>query len=178
MRKIICLLLCLLLFVPCAGSAAPVDYSAMSVAELQDIISSARNELLKKTVKADGKLFILEDEDFQIYLTGDGELDWEGKYLLEIVVINNTDIAVTVQFDHIVINGWETYPRKCSVSNIGAGKEKKGNIILILEDAEIFSIDEVEEIELTFSTLDSSTNETKKSYGPITIYYDGSSWSK
>ena len=61
----------------------------------------------------------------QIYLTGRGEMNWRNEYELEIVVINNSSTAVTISFDEIIVNGWETETALVSVRDIGAGKKKK-----------------------------------------------------
>ena len=178
MKKFLAIFLAILLLIPTA-LANGTDYSSMSVTELQQVINEARNELLKKTAQSEGKLFILDENNgLQIYLTGKTEKNWSGAWQLELVVINNTSDNLSVNFDHIVINGWETYGIMTMVTDINAGNKKKDYILLHLEDTDISSISEVEEIKFVFHTFDSSTYRGIKQYGPITIYYDGSNWSK
>lgn len=176
MRKIIGIIFAILLL--CSSALAEgLDYSSLTTTELQDIITATSNELLKRTALSDGKLFIIDEaDDLQIYLTGKGEKNWMGGYDLEIVVINNSSTDVTISFDNIVVNGWETDPFITQVQDIGAGKRKKGSLPITLDDAEISSISEVEEVEISFHTFDPSSYKTLKRYGPFTIYYDGVNW--
>jgi len=178
MKKILGVFLAIVLFCSTA-LAAGTDYSSMTVEELQTVIDAARNALLTKTAQSDGKLFIMDDPNgLQIYLTGKGEKNWLGSYDLEIIVINNGKSAVSISFDNIVINGWETNAFGSQVQDVGAGKKKKDSIPLSFDDTDISSISEVEEVEITFHTFDPSTYKTNGKFGPITIYYDGSNWSK
>lgn len=178
MRKVFGIVLAMLLL--CSSAfATGEDYSSMSVPELQEVINAARNTLLTKTAQADGKLFIMEEDNgLQIYLTGKGEENWLGTYELEIVVINNGNNAVSIAFDNIVVNGWETNTFGESVQDVGAGKKKKDAFPIIFEDTDISSISEVEEVEISFHTFDPSSYKTISEFGPYTIYYDGSTWSK
>ena len=163
--------------IPCSASAEGLDYSALTTAELQDIIADVRNELIERKALSEGNLFLIDEvNDLQIYLTGKGEKDWMGGYNLEIVVINNGSRAVSVSFDHVVINGWETDVWDGLVQDVGAGKKKKGYLPLAFDEADISSISEVEEVEISFHTFDPSTYMNLNHYGPFTIYYDGSNW--
>lgn len=177
MRKIFGIILAVLLL--CSSAFAEgLDYSSLSTTELQGIITAARNELLRRTALSDGKLFIIDEaDDLQIYLTGKGKTNLWDEYDLEIVVINNSSRAISIAFDNIVVNGWETNPISSDmVHDIGAGKKKKDSLPIALDDADLYSLSKVEEVEISFHTFDSSSYETLKNYGPFTIYYDGVNW--
>ncbi len=177
MKRLIGLFLAMLLL-SSSAFAAGTDYSSMSVEELQEVITAARNALLVKTVQSDGKLFIVDEpDDLQIYITGNGETNWMDEFELEAVVINNSSQDVSISFENIIINGWETSPFD-QIQSISAGRKKKDGIPLDFKAAEISSINEVEEIEITFYTFDPSTYNTLKHYGPYIFYYDGTNWSK
>ena len=174
-KLLVVLMVCALL---CSSAlAAETDLSAMSVAELQEVINAARSEILRRTARNDGTLFVVDEADgLQIYITGKGETDWSEAYQLEAVVINGTQQAVTISFDNVVINGWETEPFGNQIPNIGAGKKKKGSIPLTLKDAELTSVSQIEEVEITFHTFDPASYYTIGNYGPYTFYYDGAAW--
>lgn len=166
------------MLMPLAALAEGNDYSALTTTELQDIIAVVRNELLERSALSEGKVFLTDEAaDVQIYLTGKGDYDWNG-YALEMVVINNGDRSISIEFNNIVVNGWETITfRGAYVKDIGAGHRKKAAIPLALDKTDVSSISEVEEVELVFRIYDAlNGDDTLKRYGPITIYYDGSNW--
>ncbi|MBR1643534.1 MAG: hypothetical protein IJ683_14580 [Butyrivibrio sp.] len=178
MKKVLGLLVALLLAaMPLIACAAQIDYSAMSVEELNEVVNSARNEILKKTTAQD-KLYLVDDPSgVSMYLTGNGENGWLGTYDIEVVVINNTTTNLSIYFDNIVVNGWETNALYSSISSTSAGRKQKAALSLQLEEAEISSSDEIEEVEISFHTYDDDYNIVSK-YGPIVFFYDGSAWSK
>lgn len=179
MKKVFSILLVFALLFSSSAFAASIDFSAMSVEELHDIIAEARNELVKKAAKSDDKVFIVDDpEGFSIYLTGKTEIDWMGYYALEVVVINNTNTTQSLSFDNISINGWEVSTIMSGVTDIGAGKKKKDTISLDTASADISSYTEITDVELVFHLYDSETYRTTKSYKAVTLYFDGTNWTK
>jgi hypothetical protein len=109
-----------------AASAEGLNVSSRTPTALQELINTARNEWLRRSAINDGKLFLVDETDgVQINLTGRGEMNRRNEYELEIVVINNRRTAVTISFDEIIVNGWETETALVSVRDIGAGKKKK-----------------------------------------------------
>ena len=178
MKKCLALFLVVVILLSSSALANNIDFSSMSVNELHDIISQAHNELVKKTAKADGKVFIIDDPmGFSIYLTGKGEKNWMDYYALEVVAINNTNKTQSIIFDNISINGWEVSTFITSISDVGGGKKKKDSINLEIEAADISSYTEITEVELVFHTYDSDSWSTIKKYGPVTLFFDGNNWS-
>lgn len=180
---LVSILLVTCMLMPLSASAEGIDYYALTKltnTELQDVINAARNHLLARSARSEGKLDLVNTLDgLQIYLTGKGEMTWQDTYEVEIVVINNTGRDISVSFDHVVINGWETSTVLAGgVFDIGDGKKKRGDINLLLDEAMISSISEVEDVELSFHTFDPSTYTMLRQFGPITIYYDGGNWVK
>ncbi len=179
MKKLLSVLVALVLLLTSSACAAELDFSSMSVSDLQEVINAARNELLKQTAISDGKLFVVDEpNDLQIYITGNGETNWMGTFELEAVVINNSKQDVSIAFENVVINGWETNAFGNQIQNVSAGRKKKDSIPLAFEEAEISSLSQVEEIEMSFYTFDPSTYNTLKHYGPYIFYFDGTNWSK
>ena len=176
MKKLLAVwMVCVLLFT--SAFAAGTDYSEMTVSEILDVMNEARNELLERAARRDGNLFVVNDPDgLQIYITGNGETDWADVYQLEAVVINGTGENITVSFEKIIINGWETVPLGYQIESIDAGRRKKGSIPLILSETDLTSVSEVEEVEICFHTFDPASFLELKYYGPYTIHYDGFFW--
>ena len=143
MKKLLAVwMVCVLLFT--SAFAAGTDYSEMTVSEILDVMNEARNELLERAARRDGNLFVVNDPDgLQIYITGNGETDWADVYQLDAVVINGTGENITVSFEKIIINGWETVPLGYQIESIDAGRRKKGSIPLILSETDLTSVSEV-----------------------------------
>ena len=177
MKKILGIFFAMILL--CSSAfAAEIDYSSMSVDDLQKVIDTARNEVLKKTAQSNGNVFIIDDsKGISMYLTGKNGKNFMDYLELEVVVINNTSKTLTVSFNSITVNGWEVNTMMSTVSDVGPGKKKKDSISFDPSEADISSVNEITEMELTFRTYDSSTWKDENVYGPITIFYDGANWS-
>ena len=90
MKKILVLFVALMMMVMPAMADQP-DYVNMKDDELQTIVDSARNELVKRQLEEDGKILLFEQDGISVYLTGEYETDWMGYILIKAIVINNTD---------------------------------------------------------------------------------------
>ncbi len=156
------------------------DFSAMSIPELQEIITTARKELNNKTAQQDGNIVLVDDPNsgILVYLTGKGEKNtWYNQYDLEAVFVNNTDNYASVDFRHVCINGWEVDIWGSGLDDVGAAKKKKGELVLDFDGADITAISEIEEVEFYVRHYNPSSYETVTEYGPIILYYDGERWS-
>lgn len=176
--RILVVLLCCAMF--SSAHAIDFDFSAMSIAELQEIISAARKELSIKTAEQDERIILVNDPDgILVYLTGKGEKNnWYNQYDLEAIFENSTDNPASISFENVSINDWEVYEWGSELTEVGSTKKKKGRLILSLDDADITSVSEVEEVEFIVRYYDPSSYTTIKEYGPIILYFDGSNWSK
>lgn len=156
MRKIFAFLLSVLLVcLSCAASAEGVDYTAMNDEELHALVDGARNELAKRELNAAEDTVIFEQEGVEVYLTGEHEVLGEAYLDLEAVVINDSDKSISLMVDSASINGWDVF---CDgIYEVSSGKKKKGALEFNLEDAEISSYEEVEDIEISFYLVDNES---------------------
>ena len=176
MKKLICLFL-VFMIIPCTIANAvdyKNDYKEMSDDELKSNLSFLRYELNKRLVKAAKNEYLIEDDDIEIYFTGSGS--YSDKYIdLEVVFVNKTEKPLSIGFDSICINGWETVSYIPSIGSTSAWKKRKDSIRLHFVDADLTSYKEMEEIEVTFHTTDENYRIVKK-YGPIMFNFDGKAW--
>lgn len=171
MKKLIALLLALL-FCACAASASEIDWSGMTDDEIKGIIAEAQAELSKRSPAVEGALPIAEgtvllDRD-GILATLTGKVDTLGSLMtLEVIVENNSAEPIFLNVHSSSINGWEVFG--AGISDIGAGKKKKGDLMFTLDDAGISSPSEIEELELTLSVANADTWSTTFTTDTITL---------
>ena len=177
-------LIAVILFITCFfAMASAEDFSSMSSDDLLSLIRSARNALQAKQAVEEGKVFLLDTEDVQIYLSGNSEESasnqWSGdnlttnKYLdLEVIVINNTGKQLMICADTFIVNGWQVY--------VGAFCEAKGKakvkdkISFIKSDADISSLSDIETIDCVFTAFDSNTYDNfELKNASVSVIYDG-----
>lgn len=176
MKKLLCLFLVFMMIAPCAF--ADTDYSKMSDSELLKIINEARNELNKRITIAGKNKYLVQNNDFEIYFTGNGSYgNWgSDKYFdIEIVVVNKKDQTLNIQFDGITINGWETETLGNQIKGIGPMKKKKDSIKLLYTQADLESYKDMEDIEVAFHTFNEDYRKIKD-YGPFVFDFDGKAW--
>ncbi len=167
MKKLLIVLLCaLLVFTP----ALAEDYSTKSVDELHAIINDVRTELLKRELVIGEKTLLFESNGVSLYLTGDYEDSWAG-FQLNVIVINDSDKTISVTPDNLKasVNGWDV---TCmSSTQVNAGKKLKGYFTFSLDEADVSSVSEIEEIELRLYIYDQDEWETIATLDPITIQF-------
>ena len=171
MKKLFVIMLAVLLLF---SAACAEDFSGMTDEELYNYINLARTELLSRKAKTDEKVYVVNDDNIEIYLTGKKKMDYDG-FKLEIVFINKTDKDLGAHFTHTVVNGWET-SSSTFINLIGAGKKIKDEIEINLEDADLSDYKEIEDMEFEIRIYDSSFNEYKI-YKGILLSFDESDWS-
>lgn len=156
MKKMLSLFLVLLL-VCTAAFAEGLDFPAMTEEELHEIISAARNELTKRELVASEKLVIFEAEGVQVYLTGEHRVYGTDTVFLDLeaVVINDSDVPVSLSTAACSVNGWNVW--NMGISSTSVGKKQKGNFNINLTDAEISSYEEIEEIEFSLYLVNAET---------------------
>ena len=86
---------------------------------------------------------------------------------LEVIVENNSAEPIFLNVHSSSINGWEVFG--AGISDIGAGKKKKGDLMFTLDDAGISSPSEIEELELTLSVANADTWSTTFTTDTITL---------
>ncbi len=173
MKKLISILAALMLLGGIAVSEG-IDYASLTDDQLHEIIDLARNELARRELVAQEKTVLFEQDGVQLYLTGNYKVDeWgEGKHVLQLeaVVVNESDRKISVHIDTVSVNGWNVYGG--SISNIDAGKKKKGSFEIRLYDADIHSYEEIEDIEFSFKVLDESYSRIFSTETPITVHFN------
>jgi len=158
-KKIVAVALMMILCAT-AAFAAEIDWASMTDDEIRSIIAEAQEELAKRAPVAEGALRIAEgtvliDRD-GILVTLTGKIETMGTLMeLEVIVENNSAEPIYVNVSGSSINGWEVFG--AGLADIGSGKKKKGDLMFTLDDANINSPSEIEELELTLSVANADT---------------------
>ncbi len=168
MKKLLAVILVLFMLIPCAIAE---DYSSYTTEDLHRIVDAARNELEKRELIADNNLLIFDDQNVQIYMTGNGR-QWEysgtNYFDLELIVINNTENDIYIDFENLSINGWNV--PSGNFPQTTAGKKKKDKITLSLTAANIQNYSEIEDMEAVVAISVRFTQVYASD--PITIHFD------
>lgn len=174
MKKIFALMLALLLLVaiPCEAFAEMPDFSAMSDEELHALIDAARNEMAARELKAGENVLLFEEDGVQVYMTGNNRAEdyGESAYLyIEVVVINDSGRQIAIVDDGASVNGWNV--TFFGFGGVSAGKKKKGDLELVISDASITTLDEVEDVEIVLQLLDEDSWNVLCTLDPITVLF-------
>lgn len=172
MKKLLSIVLALILLVaiPCEAFAEN-DLSALSDEELAALITDARMELAKRSLKAVADTVLFEKDGVTVYTTGNNTFEDYGdsQYLnVEVVVINDSDKKIAIVDDGASVNGWEV--QYYGIGDISAGKKKRGNIEFVVSDAGISAMEEIDDIEVTFQILDEDSYEVICTLDPVTFF--------
>lgn len=138
--------LLILLLVPftCALGEIP-DFGGMTQAEILDTINAGRNAIILQET-GDGLLRYDTEQGIIIIFTQFNDRFSLSKYnYIEVVIVNDTDIDYNIRCDNLYINGW-----KCDSlvpSEINAHRRMNDEWGFVLADANLSSIDEIEEME-------------------------------
>ena len=174
MKKFISMILILVLSIAATFAFAEgVDVSSMTDEELRAIVDSARNELVKRELTAEADTVLFDAEGVKMYLTGNSRVSSDGEYAyFEVVVVNDTDVEVGITVESASINGWDVFGS--DVYGTSAGKKQKAEMFFKIADAEISTIEEIDDLELTFRLFDSdnSTFITEES-DPVILNVNG-----
>lgn len=169
MKRTVSIFMIIMLLVTSVSFAEEIDYASLSAEKLHKIINLARNELVIRESVAAKDVYLIDEENLKIYLTGNQEIDWMGYLVLGVVVINNTDKTITVGIKNSSINGWEV--DNIFWAQVSANKKKKDELSFKIEDADISAIEEIEEIEIAFYYYrDADDWNTRVETEPVTIH--------
>ncbi|MGI6739158.1 MAG: hypothetical protein ACOX54_07240 [Christensenellales bacterium] len=169
MKRTVSIFMIIMLLVTSVSFAEEIDYASLSAEKLHKIINLARNELVIRESVAAKDVYLIDEENLKIYLTGNQEIDWMGYLALGVVVINNTDKTITVGIKNSSINGWEV--DNIFWAQVSANKKKKDELSFKIEDADISAIEEIEEIEIAFYYYrDADDWNTRVETEPVTIH--------
>ena len=155
---------------PAVALAPQIDYAALTDDELHELIDSARIELTTRELVASEDVVLVDVDGVQLYLTCVYDVHGEGRYVdFAAVMVNGGEGNRGVAIDEAYINGWEVYGS--SLGSIDAGKKQKGDLTFKLEDADISSFEEIEEIEIHFYVYNGDTYETLVRLDPVTLHF-------
>ncbi|HHU02345.1 MAG TPA: hypothetical protein GXZ91_04345 [Christensenellaceae bacterium] len=169
MKRTVSIFMIIMLLVTSVSFAEEIDYASLSAEKLHKIINLARNELVIRESVAAKDVYLIDEENLKIYLTGNQEIDWMGYLALGVVVINNTDKTITVGIKNSSINGWEV--DNIFWAQVSANKKKKDELSFKIEDADISAIEEIVEIEIAFYYYrDADDWNTRVETEPVTIH--------
>lgn len=175
MKRFITICLAILLtLASVAAIAEGIDVSTMTDEELHAIINAARNELTKRELVAAGDLVVVDQDDVQIYMTGNNEMkafDDGGVWLyIEFVVVNNTDTTVNPFVGKSIVNGWDVHGD--GMGKTSAGSRQKVTMRMRVSDGEVSSMEDIEEIVVSFELYDSDNSEMISKTEPVTIHFN------
>ena len=142
MKKLVCITLTLLLLMSAASAAT--SFSTMTTAELMDLLSGARNEIMTRAAKVSGQTFIIDDNNVQIYFTGKGREGWSG-FDMEVAVVNNTKDTIYFSCDCVTVNGWQITGYD-DIPIVYPGNRAIGTICINYKSVGLESISEIEEV--------------------------------
>ncbi len=167
----------MILMMLCGACVAEgIDYASLSDDELHLVISKARNELAKRELNAEKDAVLFEQDGVTVYLTGKDSFE-EDKYDLEyaplkigVILINDSDRNIGVNLKNPAVNGWDV--SSSLAPSVSANKKAKGVIELNVFDAEITSLDDLEELEVSFELYDTDSYDTFAEVGPVTLHFN------
>ena len=139
MKKFIAIILTLMLV---CGAAC-----AESAQELIDIINDARLKLTQYYEPVKDGMILYEDESIKITATsGLYQDEWfSGSVRVDVVIENYIDTNLNCSFQEVSINGWTV---SGYIGEVLAKKKAKTTIMISsLDDTDLESIDEIQEIE-------------------------------
>lgn len=158
MKRIFALILALLLIGSAAFAAVP-DISGCSDDELRQLIDLARNRLYVNALSVEKDAVLVEQDGIKLYLTGEYMTSFSkswGFLYVNCVIVNNNAFEAKVGIENCSINGWDAYGD--GTSSCAAGKKKKVELTFSLYDADISSLDDLEDITFNFYTYNSDSH--------------------
>jgi len=172
MKKVLTFL-CLFLAISFPAIGEDFDYSSATSEKLAQIINDAHNELLLRSVHDDpNKQFLINSEDFKVYITNKEVVDdQQYKHVtIDGVYINDTDSYLDAIFG-VKINGWKVYPNAVIFD---AAPKAKGHIYLLIyyDDAEIDSAEGIEVLELSPSMDDPNNRDKSLFFDKVVLKYE------
>lgn len=174
MKRLFALLLSLLML--CGTCLAEgMDYASMTDEQLHAVIDTARNELVKRELVAAEKTVLFEQDGVTVYMTGDytireSSISDDVYFKINIVVINDSDRDVGINIVNPSVNGWDV--SNAFLSTTTAGKKSKQELTLNVVNAEVKTIEQIEDVEIAFNLYDGSTYKNFAEIAPITLHFN------
>lgn len=171
-KKVLAILM--ICFIFCGSCFA---YSHMTTAGLHNILDQVRIELLKRELSFTDNILVFEDEGVSLYFTGNYQLnvvDEDFTYIyFETILINNSDKEMWLDIPSAYVNGWKVFSGM--IEETAPGKIHKSGIDFTISDANVFTVDDIEEIMFTYAFMDAETYEPYYSPGnSVVIHFEES----
>ena len=171
-KKIIVIIMIFCLIFPCGF--AEQNYTLMTNEELHQVIDLARNELFTREMLYSENQLLFEDENISLYFTGNYQVDgYEDFWYItfEVILINNSEIEMWLGSEEAYINGWKV--SSGMIEETLAGKKQKGWLDFTLSDANIYSFEEIEDIEFSYYFVEAENYEIyHESSQPVIIHFN------
>lgn len=174
MKKLLTTILLLALFLPQTVASAVVtfDLASLSDEELCEVINECRIELSSRRPDDSSKITIAKNRGIEIYLDRHFQEfeNYEGKKYVALgaAVVNGSNSPIYIYDKGCCLNGWRV-DTTITLGDIPAGKSKKVDINLCLDDAGIASFDDVTDIDFAFEALSVSDFSTIAIFEPYTF---------
>ncbi len=179
MKKLFALVLAMLMI--CGSAFAEIDWSSMTDDEIKAAIEAAQAELAARkpadaedgSIKIEDGLVLFDSNGVTATVKGEPWLQdyGERQYVyFTVVVSNESDIEISLSPDECSCNGWES--TGFGTGFLSAGKKTKDDWYFYVTDAEIHSLDEIEEFKFEIFLYDSSTYKTIKTTEMLSATFD------
>ena len=144
------------------------EYKTMSNDDLYALINAVRTELLSRELSLTPDQIFIENDKVAMYMDKkDIEFTRSGTLEIPVVLVNNTENEISFQIDSLMVNGWECMG---IIDNIKTSGKKRATIDLYCgRGAEVTSIEEIEDIRVTFSAFNMDTFEDAAKTDPILL---------
>ena len=168
MRKFVSFLLAVLML--CSSVAFADDYSGMSADELYAILVEVRAELLSRELQLTPGQIFMENDVVKMYLDKkDIEFTSSGYLKIPVILVSESPDEISFQIDSLMVNGWECFG---SIGNIQTAGKKRTEITINCNDAEVTSIDEIEDIKVAFLAFNMGTFKRECETEPVTFVFE------
>ncbi len=171
MKKLFCLILTIILLIPCFGVSEDFDFSSMTTEELMNILEIIKSELEKRNEAEHNKNYLIDEPDgLSIYLSGNTKVK-EGKSIsVEYVIVNNSTTDKSCYYYTRYVNGWTAQNWYTMADKLAPDRKIKGDITFYDKD---YIDSYTDAITLEFELFDvSSPFENGNSLGTFKLIYD------
>lgn len=170
-RLLACIIAILLAAMSIPALAAEVDLASMTDDEIQNLIDAGRNVLLERSLVADGKTLVFEQDGISLYLMGDMNISSSGFLYVKAIIVNDSNTTVSLTNNACSINGWMTFMN--GFGAVAPGKKASGELSFDVRDTDIASVEDIEEIEFCIDVFDKDTPKIWFTTEPVVVYFKG-----
>lgn len=170
-RLLACIIAILFTAMSIPALADGIDFSSMTDEEIQSLIDAGRNVLLERSLVADGKTLVFEQEGVSLYLTGDMRLTDSGFLYVGAILVNDSGTTISLINNACSVNGWMAFMN--GIDSVAPSKKASGELQFNVKDTGIAAIEDVEEIEICIDVFDKDTPKTWFTIEPVVVNFKG-----